>query len=153
MVLHAVAHLVYNDDLRSALRDLADVHGLLLHHSRDEAFWDRLGERAAELGLQRAFFYALRAAVYFFGTAVPAPVVERAARGAPSAVVQPLMDRVFAHGLRGPDPIGGDGVAALARSVLYVRAHWLRMPPMLLARHLAVKAGRREHDEAARAPV
>jgi hypothetical protein len=30
--------------------------------------------------------------------------------------------------------------AKLARWLLYIRAHWLKMPPMLLARHLLYKA-------------
>jgi len=30
--------------------------------------------------------------------------------------------------------------AALGRWLMYVRAHWLRMPPVLLARHLSYKA-------------
>ena len=31
-------------------------------------------------------------------------------------------------------------------ALLYVRAHWLRMPPLLLAWHLGVKALRRDDD-------
>ena len=33
--------------------------------------------------------------------------------------------------------------AGLARWLLYVRSHWLRMPPLLLARHLLRKSLRR----------
>jgi hypothetical protein len=32
---------------------------------------------------------------------------------------------------------------ATARHLLYIRSHWLRMPPLLLARHLATKAALR----------
>ena len=35
---------------------------------------------------------------------------------------------------------GGTPAAALA---LYIRSHWLRMPPLLLARHLLRKSVRR----------
>ena len=41
-----------------------------------------------------------------------------------------------------------EGTAALARGSLYVRAHWLRMPPLLLAYHLLIKAFRREQGTA-----
>jgi hypothetical protein len=37
-----------------------------------------------------------------------------------------------------------NGLLALARGSLYVRAHRLRMPPPLLAYHLVIKAFRRE---------
>jgi hypothetical protein len=33
--------------------------------------------------------------------------------------------------------------SAFARWLLYVRSHWLRMPPLMLARHLAIKGMRR----------
>jgi hypothetical protein len=34
-------------------------------------------------------------------------------------------------------------LAGIARWCLYVRSHWLRMPPILLARHLTRKAFKR----------
>jgi hypothetical protein len=52
------------------------------------------------------------------------------------------MDGLFLSTL---EPAQANGrLASLARLSLYVRAHWLRMPPLLLAHHLAVKAFRRE---------
>ena len=43
----------------------------------------------------------------------------------------------------------GRPLMPLARRALYVRAHWLRMPPLLLAWHLGVKAVRRQEEPAA----
>jgi hypothetical protein len=40
----------------------------------------------------------------------------------------------------------------LARGLLFVRGHWLRMPPLLLTRHLARKAVRRWLPEREEAP-
>ena len=37
-------------------------------------------------------------------------------------------------------PSAADGLRGIARKALYIRAHWLRMPPHLLAYHLAHKA-------------
>jgi len=52
------------------------------------------------------------------------------------------MDALFLRALK-PDR---SAAAGLARQALYIRAHWLRMPPLMLARHLAIKAfhGREE---------
>jgi len=61
-------------------------------------------------------------------------------------LVRGLMDALFLRTLQ-PNP-ASNGVASLARGSLYVRAHWLRMPPLLLAQHLAVKALRREEQKA-----
>ncbi|MDX1580844.1 MAG: hypothetical protein R3360_04385, partial [Alphaproteobacteria bacterium] len=38
-----------------------------------------------------------------------------------------------------PDPESGRRRGNAARFALYLRSHWLRMPPGLLARHLATK--------------
>ena len=56
------------------------------------------------------------------------------------------MDALFLRTLQ-PNP-AGNGLSSLARGSLYIRAHWLRMPPLLLAQHLAVKALRREEQKA-----
>jgi hypothetical protein len=48
-------------------------------------------------------------------------------------------------------PLNPDEPVASARRArlgLYMRSHWVRMPPVLLARHLARKALRRRHGEA-----
>jgi hypothetical protein len=53
---------------------------------------------------------------------------------------QPLLDAAYRRALRPPHDscrLPGQGMAELA---LYVRAHWLRMPLPLLARHLGRKA-------------
>jgi hypothetical protein len=51
------------------------------------------------------------------------------------------MDALFQSALRPTN-----GATGLAQRALYVRAHWLRMPPLLLARHLVVKALRPRQD-------
>ena len=79
-------------------------------------------------------------------TPVPARVVGAAEIGRPPYLLRGVMDTLF---LRTLQPHGvADGLASLARGSLYVRAHWLRMPPLLLAQHLAVKALRREGEKA-----
>ena len=54
------------------------------------------------------------------------------------------MDGIFLHRLQPDRADAAEGLAALARGSLYVRTHWLRMLPLLLAYHLIIKAFRRE---------
>jgi hypothetical protein len=54
-----------------------------------------------------------------------------------------LMDRVVPLALFPVHPDQPWRRASRARWLVYVRAHWLRMPPLLLARHLGTKAWRR----------
>jgi Uncharacterised nucleotidyltransferase len=148
MVLHSATHLFCNEDVGNGLRDLADLDSLLREFANDEDFWTRLTVRAAELDLTRPLYYALRYVVPILNTAVPALVLRQAEIGRPPSWLRRLMDALFLRTLQ-PDRAGAtDGWSSLARGSLYVRAHWLRMPPLLLAQHLTIKALRREEESA-----
>lgn len=142
MVLHSATHLFCNEDVGNSLRDLVDLDSLLREFASEENFWPRLTVRAGELDLTRPLYYALRYAVRILGTPIPAQVLHEAEIGRPPPLLRGLMDALFLQTLE-PDR-AADGLASLARGSLYVRAHWLRMPPLLLARHLITKALRRE---------
>jgi Uncharacterised nucleotidyltransferase len=148
LVLHSATHLFCNEDVGNGLRDLIDLDSLLRDFARDETFWPGLTARAMDLDLTRPLYYALRYAVRLLATPVPAGVLRAAELGRPPSLLCGLMDAIFLRTLL-PEPVGAaEGLAALARGSLYVRAHWLRMPPLLLAHHLAIKALRREEGRA-----
>jgi len=147
MVLHSMTHLFMNDDMNHALRDLSDLDLLLRHFARDAQFWTQLVERAALLDLRRPLFYGLRYTARLLGTPV-APQASAALRSAaPGAALLKLMDAIWLRALRSPHPATAPAGRAAALGALYVRGHWLRMPPLLLARHLTIKALRRHEGE------
>ncbi|WP_291995553.1 nucleotidyltransferase family protein [Candidatus Accumulibacter sp. ACC003] len=142
MVLHALVHLFLEGDPDEGLRlrDLVDVHDLLCHHGQEPGFWAGLALRARELGFQRPLFYGLHHAQRLFGTPIPPEVLRGLADAAPAWPIRGLMDRLIHLALLPEHPDYPSRLAALARWLIYVRAHWLRMPPGLLARHLSRKA-------------
>jgi hypothetical protein len=141
LLLHSACHLIHNDDSSHALRDLTDVDLLLRSIGPQEGFWAGLLSRAVELQLARPLYYTLRQCVTLLGTPVPPAVLkEVTGRGAPPRWRGALMDALWRRALLGVHPSMAPAGAAAARGMLYVRAHWLRMPPLLLARHLTVKA-------------
>jgi hypothetical protein len=142
MVLHSATHLFCNEDVGNSLRDLVDLDALLRGFAEKADFWPALTVRAAELDLSRPLYYALRYAVRILDTPVPQEVIKAAAIGRPPSPLRGIMDALFEKVLTPSN--GADSLVALARSSLYIRAHWLRMPPLLLARHLVTKAIRRE---------
>ena len=140
LVLHAMVHLMFDSDLTEKLRDLVDIDDLCRHFSQqDEAFWSTLMGRADELGLGRPLYYSLRYCTRLLGTTVPETISERVQKWAPSAPVRRIMDRCVPAALLPEHPDDPRRGAALARLLLYVRSHWLRMPPWLLVYHLAYK--------------
>jgi hypothetical protein len=123
------------------LRDLVDNADLLGHFAgADPAFWDRLVGRARQLGLERPAFYGLRYAGQLLDCPVPESVMSAIETWGPPALVRRLMDRLTANALFPPHPDESAPVAvAASRRLLYVRSHWIRMPPWLLVYHLSYK--------------
>jgi len=144
MVLHAAAHAFQDGDLAAGLRDLTDLDLLLRHFAEAESgFWERLVPRAERLQLGRPLYYALRYARRLWRTPVPERAVAALRRARPAWPLGRLMDALVARALVPTGEEGSSPTADLARLLLYIRSHWLRMPPWLLARHLGRKAIRR----------
>ncbi len=134
MIVHAAAHLIADGDLSGGLRNLWDIHCLYREFSetRDD-FHFRVVEEAHAHGLGPQVLRALRLMGQLFGTPIRSggdPVgVTYAAR--PS-------DKGFRRRLLARDGWGRP-TRPVTRLAFYVRSHWLRMPPVTLARHLWAK--------------
>ncbi|NHZ97186.1 nucleotidyltransferase family protein [Massilia sp. CCM 8734] len=140
MVLHSALHLFYDGEFDHGLRDLLDLHRLLSHSSATPGFWDLLAARAAELELGRPLFYALRYGARLLHTPVPEAAQAAVRAAGPGAPLLALMDALFLRALLPHHRSCGDRFSGAARFLLYIRGNWLRMPPMLLTRHLFHKA-------------
>jgi hypothetical protein len=141
MVLHSAAHLFQDGDLAGGLRDLLDLDNLLRHFSQcQEDFWSDLTARAAILDLSRPLFYALRYTEQILGTPVPERVLKEGRSAAPPMPILQIMDDLVCRALLTWEPIHRTRGAKFARWCLYVRSHYLRMPPHLLLCHLLRKA-------------
>lgn len=131
MVLHAVAHLFADGDLAGGLRNLWDIDRLLRHFAGEPDFWERLQERAPRHQLAAQTGRALRLAARLYSTPVDPRLSGRAAASDSLFERRLLARNGWGQATRGP-----------LRFAFYARSHWLRMPPLMLARHLWVKARR-----------
>ncbi|MDJ0739045.1 MAG: nucleotidyltransferase family protein [Gammaproteobacteria bacterium] len=138
LLLHNAIHLFMNDELRGGLRDIVDFRDLFVHFSAaDTDFATQLVRRAEQLGCARALYYAASAAQRLIGLSLPGDVVAGIRRHAPAPPVDALMRWLIDRLLAPVRP--GTAAAAIAERALFVRSHWIRMPPRLLLRHLAHK--------------
>lgn len=136
LVLHAAAHGFHDGELQNPVRDIVDVHQLVTQLAGgDPGFGGRLREEARQLGLERPLHYALRYAARYLG-----PAGGEGAGQGPSPALESVMDACVDRAIRSRVTPPGGAPATLALWALYLRSHWLRMPPGLLARHLAAKA-------------
>jgi hypothetical protein len=124
MVIHAAAHMIADGDLGGGLRNLWDIDRLFREFDRD-GFQQRLLDRAKIHGLTKETERALRMSRSLFGTPV-------------RQLSEHVTDRLYASRLRARDGWGRE-TRPLLRLAFYIRSHWLRMPPLMLARHLWTK--------------
>ena len=129
MIVHAAAHLFADGDLAGGLRNLWDIDRLLREFAADPGFWPSLAARARRHQLVRPVARALRLSARLYDTPVDRAVAGR----------DRLSDRLFAARLLARNG-WGQPVRPLLRLAFYIRSHWLRMPPLMLARHLWIKA-------------
>lgn len=144
MVIHSATHLFHEGDFDHGLRDILDLHGLLNFFGENETgFWDALVPRAIELDLINPLYYALHYCSLILGTEIPPTVLQQVKAGEPNPLMSRVMDWLFMRALRPDHPSCDLPFTGLARWVLYVRSHYLRMPLYLLIPHLARKAWKR----------
>ncbi len=141
MVLHSAVHLFAEGEFDHGLRDLLDMRDLIVHFdSSDSDFWPSLLTRAADLGLQRPLHHALFHVERLFGPVVPAAMRSAVDGLRPPWLPRVLMAQLLGIALRPNHPSCHSPGEGLARWLLYIRSHWLRMPLRLLVPHLLRKA-------------
>lgn len=152
MVLHSAVHLFQEGEFDHGLRDLLDLKDLLEHFSRTADFWPKLFDRATELGLQIPLFHTLFHLRRLFAYAPPPQWAQRIEAFAPSATARWLMAWLLGLALRPDHPSCDTRWTGLARWLLYVRSHALRMPLRLVIPHLIRKAWMRQFPEKSTSP-
>ena len=141
MALHVAVHLFQDGEIAGGLGDLIDFDELCRHFGQNPGYWLELVPAAVGLGLVRPLYYALRYASLMLGTPVPEAVMAAAARaGQPPAPVRAAMDPMVGSALVPDLPEFSSPWRRVACLCLYIRSHWLRMPPVPLALHLMRKA-------------
>ena len=128
MLIHAAAHLFADGDLAGGLRNLWDIDRLIREQCDTADYWKTLTERARLHGLVPHTSRALRLTQHLFATPVDPYLAFEARRGDIF-----YMGRLLARNGWGQE------TRKILRFAFYVRSHWLRMPPILLMRHLWTK--------------
>jgi hypothetical protein len=149
MVLHSAVHLFQEGEFRHGLRDLLDLKDLLQFFGKQTDFWPKLLQRANELGLQIPLSHALFHVERLFKVSPPPELAERVRQLGPSAPQRHIMAWLLGLALKPDHPSCDTRWTGLARWLLYVRSHALRMPVHLAVPHLARKAWMRHFQKQA----
>jgi len=139
MVLHSAVHLFHDGEFINGLRDLVDQADLFQHFGKQAGFWEELVGRARAQGLLRPLFYSMRYTHRLLATELPDSAMSATDDGTPPGPVLHLMDYLIEAVMIPEHPDFPRHRHAVAQWLLYVRSHWLRMPPGMLLQHLARK--------------
>lgn len=147
MVLHSATHLFHEGEFDHGLRDLFDLHRLLIQFSNDPCFWESLIMRAEEIDLVQPLFYATRYTYKILHTPVPNHVLERLQAISSVGQLGWLMDFCYERTLISDHVTCRKRFTGLAAYLLFIRSHYLRMSLRLLVPHLLRKALKRNTEK------
>jgi hypothetical protein len=142
-VLHRATHLFYDGDLRDSLRELVDIHELITTYSPHQGFENRLSQRARELDLGKPLYYALYFCRNLLGTSISEAVVAELRKCANRPPLRQLLCFLMERQLTSLSPGQRGWRTKISGWILFLRSHWIKMPPLLLARHLFTQIRRR----------
>ena len=150
MVLHSAVHLFQEGEFAHGLRDLLDLDDLIKHFSsQDPRFWPALLARARELGLCIPLAHTLHHLEHLFDTVPPAGLREDFRSIRPGRLTRITMSTLLGNALRPHHPSCDTSFSNVARWLLYVRSHYIRMPAHLIIPHLLRKAYMRQFPDKA----
>lgn len=140
MVLHCAINLFQNNELADDLRHLVDLKLLLQFYGQQElVFYQKLINRANQLGLGKPLFYSLYFSRLLLNASVPEGL-EKQLMQQPGWFALKVMHYCVPLALLPLHPDQSSRRAMFARMWLYWRSHWLRMPLTRLVPHLTYKA-------------
>ncbi len=140
LVLHSALHSVLSGEFDRALRDLLDIDALIRHYQQAHpAFEAELVARAEELGLSEVLLQLQWERADRLGASPAAWARPRGWQALRTYALRPLFRAAGGTW----HPHRASWTRRLCQSVLYLRAHTLRLPLHLLLPHLLNKLRRR----------
>jgi hypothetical protein len=130
--LHAAYHIFYDGDLDTPARSLIEIYHLF--EGLDDNAVKGLIARANTVGALKPLIISLLALKQFFASDRAKALLNEVGK----INVSKLLFNIMAI------EITGGACAPIAKFILYVRGHWLRMPFFMLLRHLLTKTWRRK---------
>jgi len=141
MLLHCAVHLFHEGEFQKGLRDLIDLDYLFKHFMKEnEQFEAELLNRAVQLGLTYDLFLASYFCKLILKTEFGLQYMAEIMKYSPSRYKLTLLNHSFKEVLIPHHSTCKTWRFMLARSLLYIRGHLIRMPLRLLIPHLIKKS-------------
>ena len=142
MLIHSATHLFSESEFHNGLRDLSDIDMMLAEFTeKDEEFTERLVKRAEILGLAGYLYLALRYVSLQLGNQCINSLSKKDFKTVSYHPLRlKLLDFCFLNIFVPDHKSSRDWRFFVAKFLLYLRGHYIRMPLRLLLPHLFRKA-------------
>lgn len=136
MCLHSMIHLFFNEEINHGFRDLADLD-LIIRQNGSEDFWQAL----LQLSKQTQFNDILAIAVYFLSEILQTPIPNQVLTKFKLSAHKIFYYRRFLPTILSPSHrLLDQQNTAMAKNLVMLRGHWLKMPLHVLLYHTSAKA-------------
>lgn len=139
-LIHSAVHLFYEGELENGFRDIQDIDLLIREISTCDGFWTDLQNRTIELHQETPVYFALRYASKLLNTPISDQDIQSMLPEGIGFFQLSFMDFLYMRALLPDHASCSDHWTPIARLIIYIRSHWLKMPLHLLISHLTRKS-------------
>lgn len=136
MTLHSAIHLFLNEDFTKGFRDNIDLHLLFSEYGEDK-FWVDFVSLAKKTNFECEALLAIRYCQRNWQTNIPKDVESSFKK--PSRLKIWYWDFIFSGALNPKHPDFSPNFAKTKIFFAYIRGHFLKMPSIVLVKHLVIK--------------
>lgn len=135
--LHSTIHLFTNEDFSHGFRDIVDLYQLAEEFG-DKTFWLKLIGLAEKTGFTLELYYCLACLNKFFDH--PFPEFYNELKQQHDSMASRFVLWTLVGALKPHHPLIQNHLDRIKTFFIYIRGHWIKMPFIVLIKHLSIKA-------------
>lgn len=139
MLLHCIIHMMLNEDSSSWMRDLYDIY-LLADELMDEKQWRNLLLLADKTQFKAELIYCLLALRHYCHYDFPSFVSDFIQAQNLLKKQRFFVRHIIISAIAPEHPLVSSTKTRLAKQLVYLRGHWLKMPLPVLLKHFLIKS-------------
>jgi len=137
-ILHSAVHLVINEDLSSAYRDVYDLVCLIRQY-QTETFWEQLSKLASRLEFNRVLLIAMLLCQKMASIELPKSFINALSEHTNFKTAQWYVNYLLYYAIRPNSSFIANSRSKIAAKLVYVVGHTQKMPLPILIKHTAHK--------------
>lgn len=134
MFMHSVIHLMLNEEVVYGFRDIIDLKCLAEQYG-DELFWQEVSTFARQSQFDKELNVVITLLNRWFDTGISLPSDSRSG----DSFRLSLLTQIYKYALIPEHPVLNSARFKLARFLVFIRGHSIKMPARILIKHFSIK--------------